>query len=88
MLFISLRAPNPLSYGAVLRLGFASSESHEGERSLFVTNGHPLAAGAVDSGGVAARQLLGMKVALAVWGGSETGARGWSTRTAHDANDT
>jgi hypothetical protein len=33
---------------------------------LFVTNGDSLAAGADDSGGVAARLLLGMTAALAV----------------------
>ena len=47
-------------------LGLATYESHEGERSLFVTNGDSLAAGADDSGGVAARLLLGMTAALAV----------------------
>jgi hypothetical protein len=45
---------------------FATYESHEGERSLFVTSGDSLAAGADDSGGVAARLSLGMTAALAV----------------------
>jgi hypothetical protein len=57
-------------------LRVATYESHEGERSLFVTNGDSLAAGAVDSGGVAARLSLGIKVALAVCGGQRNGSTG------------